>query len=148
MFFSDRYPPTQLFLARFRLVSRVDISGLQVMDWVWPSWKGFVPILVVISFAGIITYYFNSKYSQQPFKAPLPQENYITRVKRILFYTSFFKQKDWSFGFGSKPFGQCPIKNCFVTNEGEPEDFDAILFHARNWKEQVLYMWQISQFHI
>ena len=44
---------------------------------------------------------------------------------------------DWGFGFGSEPFEQCPSKNCFVTNEGEPDDFDAILFHARNLGQQV-----------
>ena len=131
--------PYEVF-ARFRLVTRIDISWLQAMDWIWPSKKGFIPIFVVISFAGLITYYFNSKYSREPFKAPLPQENYITRVKRILFFTSYFNMLDWSFGFGSEPFGQCPIKNSFLTNEGEPEDFDDILFHARNFKEQVLYI--------
>ena len=45
--------------------------------------------------------------------------------------------EDWGIGFGSEPFEQCPTKNCFVTNVGEPEDFDAILFHARNMKDQV-----------
>ena len=107
------------------------------MDWLWPNWKRFLPVLVLVSFAGLITSYFNSRYSRQPFKAPLPQENYIARVKRILFFTPFFGMADWGFGFGSEPFEQCPSKNCFVTNEGEPEDFDAILFHARNLGQQV-----------
>ena len=108
------------------------------MDWLWPTWKRSIPILALVSFAGLITSYFYSKHSRQPFRAPLPQpENYLSRVKRILFFTPFFKTADWGFGFGSEPFGQCPTKNCFVTSEGEPEDFDAILFHARDLKEQV-----------
>ena len=102
-------------------------------------WKGFVPILVFVSFAGFRATYLNSKYTRhQLFKAPLPQENYIKRVKRILFFTPYFGMADWGIGFGSEPFEKCSNKNCFVTNKGNPEDFDAILFHARNFKgEQV-----------
>ena len=102
-------------------------------------WKGFVPILVFVSFAGFRATYLNSKYTRhQLFKAPLPQENYIKRVKRILFFTPYFGMPDWGIGFGSDPFEKCSDKNCFVTNKGNPEDFDAILFHARNFKgEQV-----------
>ena len=102
-------------------------------------WKGFVPILVFVSFAGFRATYLNSKYTRhQLFKAPLPQENYIKRVKRILFFTPYFGMADWGIGFGSEPFEKCSDKNCFVTNKGNPEDFDAILFHARNFKgEQV-----------
>ena len=40
---------------------------------------------------------------------------------------------DWGIGFGSDPFEKCSDKNCFVTNKGNPEDFDAILFHAKNF---------------
>ena len=118
-------------------MSRIDIFWLQAMYWLWPSWKRFIPILVLVSFAGLIASYFNSKYSRQPFNQQ--PGNYLTRVKRVLFFTPFFKKADWDFGFGSEPFGECPSKNCFVTDEGEPEDFDAILFHARNLKDQVYY---------
>ena len=128
---------------RFGIPLRIDISWLQGMDWLWPNWKRFLPVLVLVSFAGLITSYFNSRYSRQPFKAPLPQENYISRVKGILFFTPFFGMPDWGFGFGSEPFEQCPSKNCFVTNEGEPDDFDAILFHARNLGQKV----KISQIY-
>ena len=93
--------------------------------------------MVVLSFAGLFTLYLNSKYSWQPFKAPRPQTKYLSSVKRILFFTPYFGMEDWGFGIGSEPFGRCPVKNCFVTNKGEPEDFDAVLFHARNFKEQV-----------
>ena len=112
----------------------------QGMDWKFSTWKGFVPVLVVLSFAGLFTLYLNSKYSWQPFKAPRPQTKYLSSVKRILFFTSYFGMEDWGFGIGSEPFGPCPVKNCFVTNKGEPEDFDAVLFHARNFKEQVDFM--------
>ena len=110
------------------------------MDWQFSTWKGFVPVLVVLSFAGLFTLYLNSKYSWQPFKAPRPQTKYLSSVKRILFFTPYFGMEDWGFGFGSEPFGRCPVKNCFVTNKGEPEDFDAVLFHARNFKEEVKIM--------
>ena len=109
----------------------------QGMDWQFSTGKGFVPVLVVLSFAGLFTLYLNSKYSWQPLKAPRPQPKYLSSVKRILFFTSYFGMEDWGFGIGSEPFGPCPVKNCFVTNKGEPEDFDAVLFHARNFKEQV-----------
>ena len=112
----------------------------QGMNWQFSTWKGFVPVLVVLSFAGLFTLYLNSKYSWQPFKAPRPQPKYLSSVKRILFFTSYFGMEDWGFGIGSEPFGRCPVKNCFVTNKGEPEDFDAVLFHARNFKEEVDFM--------
>ena len=112
----------------------------QGMDWQFSTWKGFVPVLVVISFAGLFTSYLNLKYSWQPFKAPRPQPKYLSSVKRILFFTPYFGMEDWGFGIGSEPFGPCPVKNCFVTNKGEPEDFDAVLFHARNFKQQVDFM--------
>ena len=40
-------------------------------------------------------------------------------VKKILFYTPFFSNKDYAFGFGNKPFVQndCPVTNCFTTSD-------------------------------
>jgi len=59
--------------------------------------------------------------------------NQVTNVhkrKQILYWTPYFKAQDWQFGFGSKPFQNCPQKNCAVTNKGRAEKFDAILFHS------------------
>jgi len=61
-------------------------------------------------------------------------------VKYILLYTPFFIQKDWYFGLGQEPFvsHKCPVQNCFVTNNpnylANQSDYDAILFHLRNFK--------------
>ena len=40
-------------------------------------------------------------------------------AKKILFYTPFFSNKDYAFGFGNKPFVQndCPVTNCFTTSD-------------------------------
>ena len=111
--------------------SRFYISWFQAMDWSVSNcsiWKGFVPILVLVSFILFGTTHLNSKYIHRPFKTPVPQENYMKRVKRILFFNP-----PWWTDFGSGPFEKCPNKNCFVTNKGNPEDFDAILFHAKNF---------------
>ena len=35
--------------------------------------------------------------------------------KKILYFNNFFHIKDWNFGFGSKPFLNCPVSNCYVT---------------------------------
>ena len=53
-------------------------------------------------------------------------------LKKILYFTPFFTHKDWQFGFGSNPFllAGCPQSKCFVTNQGNPENFDALLFHS------------------
>ena len=32
--------------------------------------------------------------------------------KHILYWTPYFKAQDWQFGFGSKPFQNCPQPNC------------------------------------
>ena len=117
------------------------------------GWKEFVPFLVLVSIAGLIVSYFDSKHSLQPFKTPLPKATYLpirlpqptfppthpptSSIKRILYFTPLFKKKDWGFGIGSEPFEQCSNKNCFVTNKGRPEDFDALLFHERNFKQKV-----------
>ena len=117
-------------------IGRFHISWFQAMNWSVSNcsiWKGFVPILVLVSFVWFGTSHLNSKYTHRPLKAPVPQENYMKRVKRILFFNP-----PWWIDFGLGPFEKCPNKNCFVTNKGNPEDFDAILFHARNFKgEQV-----------
>jgi len=114
------------------------------------GWKEFVPFLVLVSVAGLIFSYFDS---YQPFNTPLPKASYrpirlpphpfppthppTSSIKRILYFTPLFKKKDWGFGIGSAPFEQCSNKNCFVTNKGNPEDFDALLFHERNFKQKV-----------
>ena len=119
------------------------------------GWKEFVPFLVLVSVAGLIFSYFDSKYSPQSFKTPLPKASYqpirlppppfppthppTSSIKRILYFTPLFKKKDWGFGIGSEPFEQCPNKNCFVTNKGKPEDFDALLFHERNFNQKVFF---------
>lgn len=116
------------------------------------GWKEFVPLMVLVSIAGFLFFYFDSKYSCQPFKTPPPIESYqpirlplptfppthphTSSIKRILYFTTLFKKKDWGFGIGSEPFEQCSNKNCFVTNKGRPEDFDAVLFHERNFKQK------------
>ena len=41
--------------------------------------------------------------------------NQVTNVhkrKQILYWTPYFKAQDWQFGFGSKPFQNCPQPNC------------------------------------
>ena len=117
------------------------------------GWKEFVPLMVLVSIAGFLFSYFDSKYSRQPFKTPPPIERYqpirlplptfppthppTPSIKRILYFTPLFKKKDWGFGIGSEPFEQCSNKNCFVTNKGRPEDFDALLFHERNFNQKV-----------
>ena len=39
--------------------------------------------------------------------------------KKILFYTPFFSNSDYSFGFGNKPFveNECLVTNCITTND-------------------------------
>ena len=61
-------------------------------------------------------------------------------LKYILLYTPYFQQKDWYFGLGHEPFvnHRCEVRNCFVTNNPDylenQSDYDAILFHMRDFK--------------
>ena len=105
------------------------------MEWLSSTWRGLFLILVAASCAWIFTSNHNSKYSWQPSKATLPKSKNISIVKRILFFNPMFGLKDWGFGIGSDPFQRCSVKNCFATSEGNPEDFDAVLFHARNFEK-------------
>lgn len=56
-------------------------------------------------------------------------------IKYILYYTTFWNDPDFAFGFGQEPFQKyCPNNpNCFATNNRaylkSMGDFDAILFH-------------------
>ena len=56
----------------------------------------------------------NQQWSQQPSSE---QPNF-GRLKKILFFTNFFTTSDWEFGFGQQPFidYQCPVSNCYTTN--------------------------------
>ena len=109
---------------------------MDIMEWLSSKWKGIVIILAATSCAWIFSSNHNYlKHSRQPSKAALPQSNKISSVKRVLFFTSMFGLKDWGFGIGSDPFKRCSVKNCFATSEGNPEDFDAVLFHARNFEK-------------
>ncbi|KAK4878324.1 hypothetical protein RN001_010830 [Aquatica leii] len=56
--------------------------------------------------------------------------------KHILFWTSYFSQKDYYIGFGSEPFGKCEYKNCFTTNNKSflnIDQFDAVVFHGNEF---------------
>ena len=105
------------------------------MGWLSSTWKGTVLILAATSCAWIFSSNHYSKYSWQPSKATLPKSNNLSSVKRILFFNPMFGLKDWGFGIGSDPFKRCSVENCFATSEGNAEDFDAVLFHARNFEK-------------
>jgi alpha-1,3-fucosyltransferase len=56
-------------------------------------------------------------------------------VKLILFWTPFFKVKDFGFGSGRKAFinAECPVNNCATTSDRNlVNQSDAILFHPIN----------------
>ena len=40
----------------------------------------------------------------------------VQKLKRILYWTPYFMAEDWQFGFGSKPFRNCPQPNCAGNN--------------------------------
>ena len=43
------------------------------------------------------------------------------QTKTILFFTPFFDEFDYNFGFGQKPFfdHKCPVTNCLTTDNRE-----------------------------
>ena len=65
-----------------------------------------------------IVNYNTNKYKEETIKL-LKLDESSESVKKILFYEPFFSKKDYAFGFGNKPFVQndCPVTNCFTTND-------------------------------
>ena len=60
--------------------------------------------------------------------------------KRILFYTPFWRSKDYRFGLGQYPFKKygCPVSECRIYNKKNAlnsiTEFDALVFHTANHK--------------
>ncbi|KAK5646397.1 hypothetical protein RI129_004861 [Pyrocoelia pectoralis] len=76
----------------------------------------------------IVVFYKLNKYPIQ-----LKSTQRESGTKYILYWTSFWKFKDYKIGFGAEPFETCEYKNCFATNNRtlKPvEEFEAIIFHA------------------
>lgn len=57
--------------------------------------------------------------------------------RSILYWMKMFDAEDFYLGFGRKIFANCPVTNCFTTNnknEMPIENFDAIIFHGPEYK--------------
>ena len=55
--------------------------------------------------------------------------------KTILYWTPWWNNSTWYFGDGSDVFSNCPVSNCFITDNrsfSKTQDFDAVLFHSWN----------------
>ena len=67
---------------------------------------------------------------------PKPLKHYnkfFSKLKKILYFNSFFDQEDYYFGFGQERFTKvCEVKNCYTTNNksllGKPEKTFLFLF--------------------
>lgn len=62
-----------------------------------------------------------------------------TPNKSILYWDTFFGQKDMGLGLGSDIFRSCPVATCFTTNNRSfmpIESFDAIIFHGARYSSQ------------
>ena len=76
---------------------------------------GALNTLLLCTYFAYYVFYPNSKEDIELLKLDKSSKS----VKNILFYTPFFSQKDYAFGFGNKPFVQndCLVTNCFTTND-------------------------------
>ena len=57
-------------------------------------------------------------------------------MKRILFWTTYFKREDFSFGIGHEPFvtAGCRVTNCIATSDRSfINESDAVMFHPINY---------------
>jgi len=65
-------------------------------------------------------------------------------TKKILFFTSFYEWKNFTFGLGNLPFveNRCPVTNCFLTDNKtllgprSLNQFDALIFHPRDMEPE------------
>lgn len=66
----------------------------------------------------IIVKFNTNKYSQTNINPFAIHEKNSKDLKKILYYTPFFSRRDYSFGYGTKPFSKnhCAFTNCITTN--------------------------------
>ena len=88
-------------------------------------WASFLVISTTLVFFEIATFTSNMRASDvlsrpkiQPKSRPQIYLNtsQVPELKRILYWTPYFMAEDWQFGFGSKPFRNCPQPNCAGDN--------------------------------
>jgi hypothetical protein len=64
-------------------------------------------------------------------------------AKNILFFTSYFDQANFEFGFGQQPFFDfgCPVTNCYTTNNKSllGKYYYIVLFLSRYVYNKVIY---------
>ncbi|KAG5893232.1 hypothetical protein JTB14_013394 [Gonioctena quinquepunctata] len=83
-------------------------------------------VVLVLIFLIVDQYYLNIiKFGEQTETRP--------GTKYILYWTDMFDRADFYFGFGDNIFENCPVSNCFATNNKSllpVDEFDAVLFHG------------------
>ena len=88
-------------------------------------WTSFLVISTTLVVFEIATFTSNMRASDvlsrpkiQPKSRPQIYLNtsQVPELKRILYWTPYFMAEDWQFGFGSKPFRNCPQPNCAGDN--------------------------------
>ena len=111
----------------------------------WPYYLAFVSSTLILFYFTRLhlaetssqQIYDASVFQQHPSEKPhFSSPSAEKRVKRILFWTTYFDWKDFEFGMGQEPFVRagCRVTNCMTTNDRRfLNDSDALLFHPINY---------------
>ncbi|KAJ3649183.1 hypothetical protein Zmor_020938 [Zophobas morio] len=100
----------------------------------------FVTIGLLVATCLLLSQYRNallSQYTINEIRAVRPRTA-STGMKKILYWTPMFQELNFNLGLGAKIFENCTYTNCYTTyhkDELPVEEFDAILFHGIEYRE-------------
>lgn len=90
-------------------------------------------ILISLSFIIFVVYEIFPKHDNIPFHIMESR-----RTRYILYWDTMWNLKDFLFGHGSEIFKNCPVDNCYATDDKHlmpVEKFDALFFHGVTYKQ-------------
>lgn len=94
------------------------------------------PLVMKLHFDGNVKHQRQQQLDSDKPISNLPPTPPSQKMKRILFWTTFFHWKDFDFGMGQEPFVRagCRVTNCMTTDDRNfLNDSDALLFHPINY---------------
>lgn len=98
--------------------------------------KMFILICLILSILIYVTFQISLDYRRPVYDFPIIRNG----SKYILYWDKMWSYDDYGFGFGSKNFQNCRVKNCFTTKDKElmPIDkFDALIFHGVEFYKRI-----------
>lgn len=95
---------------------------------------------VLIFFLPILVFLFFVFETSKPYSNPTLDYTrpYRRNTVYILYWESMWHYKDFTMGFGNEIFKNCPVNNCYTTNNRNLipiEEYRALVFHGVQYQE-------------